>query len=173
VTRALAPSIAEDNDRPDSPHAHVWFVEIDHPNIVGTVRVVSDIFEYEIDGKTYAAAPFQASPVTDSDAPPSAEIVMENISRQVSAALENDTAGTRATITAVAHSSADFDLSVEPRVPLAPGSPPEVYAFRQFELNDVSADVAELKARISLVDIATEPWPSLRATSDRFPGLFA
>ena len=81
-------------------------------------------------------------------------------------------AGTRATVSAFAYSSADFDLSVEPRVPLDVNDLPTIYSFETFELADVTGNALEITGRITLTDITQEPWPHIRATADRFPGLF-
>lgn len=170
--RSLATRHLVDLDDTESPAALMWFLTIDHPNIVEPIRVVSDYFDYVIDGDTYIAMPFEVQPLTDNDQTPSAEIRVPNIDRRIGEALEIDMAGTRATVSAVAYSSEDFDLTVEPRVPLDAGDLPVIYSFEQFELADVRANTVDITGRITLIDITQEPWPFLRATSDRFPGLF-
>lgn len=171
--RALASRHAVDIDRTDSPHALLWFLTITHPNLNPPVRVVADWFDYEIDGHLYQRAPFRLQPLTDNDQAASAELVVQNIDRRIGEALENDIADERAIISARAYSSADFDLSVEPRVPLDPNDLPTLYGFDFLELADVQGDVLELVGRVTRVDIAQEEWPYFRATQDRFPGLFA
>lgn len=171
--RTLAARHAVDLDRADSPAALIWFLVIEHPNISEAIRVVSDYFDYEIDGQTYIAMPFDVAPLTDNDQTPSAEIRVQNIDRRIGQALEVDMAGFRARVSAFAHSSDDFDLSVEPRVPLDAMNLPRIYSFQQFELADVRVDPVEITGRVTLIDIAQEPWPFIRATADRFPGLFS
>ena len=151
----------------------MWFLTIDHPNIADPIRVVSDYFDYEIDGNLFVAMPFEVLPLTDNDQSPSAELRVQNIDRRIGQAVEKDMDGRRAIVSAVAHSSEDFDLSVDPRVPLDALDLPPIYKFEQFELADVRGNALELTGRITLIDITQEPWPFLRATSDRFPGLFA
>lgn len=164
---------AEDLDRDDSPNALIWFLTIEHPNLNPPIRVVADYFDYEIGGHLYQRAPFDVTPVTDNEQTPSADLRVQNVDRAISRALENDTAGQRAIVSAVAHSSEHFDLSVDPRVPLDPNDLPEIYSFDMFELADVKGDALELTGRVTLIDMSQEPWPVIRATQDRFPGLFA
>lgn len=163
---------AEDLDRTDSPHALIWFLTIEHPSLNPPIRVVGDFSDYAIGGVAYKRAPFEVQPLTDNDQTPSAELRVPNIDRRIAAALESDLDGTRATVSAMAHSSADFDLSADPIVPLDEGDLPEIYSFHLFELADVTGDTLELTGRITLIDITQEPWPYIRATQDRFPGLF-
>ena len=170
--RALAPRHLTDLDRADSPAALMWFLTIDHPAILDPIRVVSDYFDYEIGGHLFMAAPFEVKPLTDSDQSPSAELRVQNVDRRIGQAVEREMKGRRATVSATAHSSEDFDLSVEPRVPLDPQDLPPIYSFDQFELADVQGNALELTGKITLIDVTQEPWPFVRATSDRFPGLF-
>lgn len=170
--RAQVTRHAEDLDRTDSPNALIWFLTIEHPALNPSIRVVADFYDYEFGGNTYLKAPFDVQPLTDNDQTPAAELRVQNIDRRIGTALETDMAGTRAIVSAVAHSSADFDLTVEPRVPLDAGDLPAIYSFQMFELADVRGDALELTGRITLIDITQEPWPYIRATQDRFPGLF-
>lgn len=160
----------EDFDSTESPNALLWFLVVQHPNISPAIRVVSDVFDYVIDGETYTSVPFNVRTLTDSDQTPSTEITVQNIDRRITEALNGDMDGQRAIVSAFAISSADFDLTVEPRVAL--GTPSKVYSFQMFELADVRGDVIELTGRVTLIDFAQEPWPFIRATKDIFPGLF-
>jgi hypothetical protein len=171
--RTQAARHAADQDRPDSPNALIWFLTITHPGLNPPIRVAADYYAYAFGGETYLAAPFDVQPLTDNEQTPSAELRVQNIDRRIGQALETDAAGTRALVSAVAHSSEDFDLSVVPRVPKDAGDLPAIYSFQMFELADVRGDVLEITGRITLIDITQEPWPYIRATQDRFPGLFA
>ncbi|MGR3495149.1 DUF1833 family protein [Citreimonas sp.] len=170
--RTLAARHEADLDSADSPAALMWFLSIEHPQLLDPIRVVSDLFDYVINGHTYVGMPFEVLPLTDNNQTPSAELRVQNIDRRIGQALEIDTAGTRAIVSASAHSSDDFDLTVEPRVPLDANDLPTIYQFQRFELADVRANAVEITGRITLIDITQEPWPYIRATADRFPGLF-
>lgn len=170
--RIIAQRHLTDLDRPDSPNALLWLLTIDHPNLSEPIRVVSDYFEYLIGGALYLAMPFEVQPLTDNDQQTFAQLRMQNIDRRIGQALDRDLAGIRAVVTATAHMSSDFDLSVEPRVPLNIDDLPAIYHFEQFELADVQVNAVDITGKISLVDVTQEPWPFTRATADRFPGLF-
>lgn len=171
--RDLAARHAADLDDTESAVALPWFLVIDHPNLNDPIRVVSDYFDYEIDGELYISMPFSVKPLTDSDEQASAELRFQNVDRRIGQALEQDTHGDRATVSAFAHASDDFDLTQDPRVPIDENDLPKIYGFEQYELADVSGDAVELSGRITLVNITQEPYPWIRATADRFPGLFA
>ena len=168
MTRAIPVSVQTDLERSASPDALVWFLTITHSNLLEPIRVVSDVFDYLVDGALYTGIVFDAVPVTDSDQPPSAQLRIQNVDRRIGQALRD--ARDRAKVEAVARSTADFDLSKDPREPV--GVPATIYAFRHFELVDAEVNVAEINGRLMLADYSQEPWPSTRATADRFPGLF-
>lgn len=170
--RTFSARHSEDLDRADSPHALIWFLTIEHPSFNEPLRIVSDYFEYLIDGNVYIAAPFEVTPLTDSDTAASAEIRVQNVDRRISEAMEADTSGTRALVSAVARSSQDFDLSQDPRVPLDPNDIPAIYSYEMFEIADVRGDAISVTGRVTMVDVAQEPWPVTRATQNGFPGLF-
>lgn len=167
--RTIPAATAAELERDSSPYALIWFLTITHPAISEPIRVVSDVFDYTLDGDEYIGIPFDAIAVTDNDQQPTAQLRVQNIDRRIGQALESING--RAEVSAVAYSTADFDLSVDPRV--ATGTPSAVYTFSNFSLSDVEVTAAEVTGRISLlVDYSQEPWPYIRATQDRFPGLF-
>lgn len=167
--RSVPASVQASLENPESPDALIWFLTIEHPSLGDPIRLVSDVFDYVVDGATYIGLPFDARPLNDSDQPPAAQLVVPNIDRRIGAALERVT--DRAVVAAVARSTADFDLTVNPRT--ATGTPGTVYAFSNFELSDVQCNAMALTGTVRLIDYAQEPWPWVSATADRFPGLFA
>jgi hypothetical protein len=106
--------------------------------------------------------------VTDSDRAPTASLTVQNIDRRIGTVLRNT--NTRAQLALKILSSADFDLTQEPRVAL--GATSTIYAFSHFELSDVSANILEISGTVKLFDPSTEPWPQIRATQARAPGLY-
>jgi len=151
-----------------APDALLAFLTIQHSGLAEPVRVVSDWADYIWDGHTYTGLIFGFELLTDTDEPPSARLRVQNVDRRIGKALEGATE--RAQLALSLLSSADFDLSVNPRTEI--GTPAEVYAFRHFELTDVKANAIELTGKISLRDFAQEPWPRLRATQELLPGLY-
>lgn len=168
MTRSVPSAVQADLERTSSPDALIWFLTITHSNLADPIRIVSDVFDYLVDGDLYRGIVFDAVPLTDTDQAPSTELRVQNVDRRIGQALRDATG--RAEVAAVARSTADFDLSVDPREPL--GSPADIYAFSHYELVDVEVNAAELTGRLMLADYSQEPWPASRATADRCPGLF-
>ena len=166
--RTIPAAVAKEIERQTSPDALIWFLTITHVSLAVPIRVVSDHFDYIVDGETYQGFPFDALPLNDNDQQPSAELIVPNIDRRIGRALEN--AKGRAIVQATARTTSEFDLTLDPREAI--GGLTSIYSWQQFELTEVQGDAMMLTGRISLIDYSQEPWPYLRATADRCPGLF-
>lgn len=169
MTRTIPDSVQAGLERSSTPDALIWFLTITHQNLAEPIRVVSDVFDYLIDGDLFRGIVFDAVPLTDSDQPPSTQLRVQNVDRRIGEALREATG--RATVEAVARTTADFDLTKDPREPI--GTPAVIYAFQYFDLVDVEVNASEITGRLMLADFSQEPWPAIRATADRCPGLFA
>lgn len=168
MTRSIPPSTQADLERTSSPDALIWFLTITHENLADPIRIVSDVFDYLVNGDLFRGIVFDAVPLTDTDQAPTTELRVQNIDRRIGQALRDATG--RAKVEAVARSTADFDLALEPREPL--GTPATIYSFSHYDLVDVEVNAAEITGRLMLADYSQEPFPSIRATADRCPGLF-
>ena len=168
MSRTIPAAVRVGLEREASPDALLAFMTITHANLAEPIRVVSDVIDYVWDGATYTGLPFEVAAVTDEDGPPTTQIRVQNTDRRIGEAIRSTPE--RAMISLAVLSSADFDLTQEPRVAL--GTPATVYAFQYFELVDVSADVVEITARVFLRDYTQEQWPGISATQSRCPGLF-
>jgi hypothetical protein len=151
-----------------SPHAILAFLTIDHPGLAEPIRLVSDVMNYVVGGLTFVGIPFDMKALTDTETSPRTQIVVPNLDRRIGQAVRES--AVRPKVRMDVRTSADFDLTVDPRVEIASTTP--IYAFRDFEIVSVDCDVAQLTADVELADYSTEPFPGLRATQDRFPGLF-
>lgn len=151
-----------------SPHAEIAFMRIDHPSLAKPIRVVSDVLSYEWGGATWIAAPFEYVLVTDEDAAPSAQISVQNVDRAIGQALRS--IPDRARISIWVLTSADFDLSLDPREPIGAVTP--IYQFLNYDLTNVNLNPVRASGKVSLRDYGQEPYPGIRATESRTPGLF-
>lgn len=155
-------------EQESSPHALIAFLTIEHPAFADPIRVVSDVMAYQVGGVRYEGIPFGIKQLTDTESGPRTQIVVQNLDRRIGEALRQSQ--TRAKAELVLRSSADFNLSVDPRTEIAATAP--IYAFRHFELVNAEGDVSQLVGDVELADFSVEPWPNVRATQDRLPGLF-
>lgn len=152
----------------NAPDALLAFLTIEHPALADPIRVVSDVMAYVVDGFRFEGIPFGIKQLTDNETGPRTQIVVQNLDRRIGEALRKS--DVRATVRLDLRSSADFDLSVDPRTEVASTAP--IYAFQYFELVNVEGDVAQLVGDVEMADYSVEPWPNVRATQDRLPGLF-
>lgn len=155
-------------ETPQAVDTILAFALITHPNLPQPVRIVADLMDYLRDGHLWQGCLFGVGLATDSDDPPFVQLTVPAVDRRLGNALR--TLSTRAEVTLEICSSADFDLSKdprEPRGPVTPIIPPSVW-----ELVDIHCTAAELTGRLMMRDYAQEPWPRIHATENRFPGLF-
>lgn len=151
-----------------SPAVWLPFARIDHPALGEPIRVVADVLPYVWAGATWTPYPFGFRRLTEEDAMPETRLVIQNVDRRLGNALR--TLSGRASVSMWLLTSADFDLSLDPREPLGTVTP--LYSFEGYDLTDVTIDPIQITGRVTLRDYSTEPWPGIRATQDRFPGLF-
>lgn len=168
VQRQIPVGVRRDLEAGSSANAYLGFLTITHPNLPEPIRLVSDVFDYVQGGDRYIGVPFDWSVVRDSEERPEARLTVANTDRRIGKAVQDS--DERARIALKIHSSADFDLSVDPRQEI--GEAATVYAYAHFELASVEADVLQVSGTVTVFDPSTEPWPTMRATQDRCPGLF-
>jgi Domain of unknown function (DUF1833) len=168
MSRTIAAGVKEALEAPDSVDALLAFLVITHPSLPDPIRVVSDVMDYVVGVDTFLGLPFEFGILSDVEGPPQTELKMQNVDARIGRALLalND----RAKVTLTIRSSADFNLSQDPRVELGGGS--VIYEFRDFDLIDVTGTVGDISGRVMLRDYSQEPWPGQRCTQSRMPGLF-
>lgn len=155
-------------EAPESVDALLAFLTVTHPALPDPIRVVSDVMDYVVGGLTFLGLPFEFGILSDGEGPPMTELRMQNVDQRIGRALLglND----RAKVTLEIRTSADFDLSQDPRTEIPGGS--VLYRFADFDLIDVTATAADISGRVMLRDYSQEPWPGQRCTQSRMPGLF-
>ena len=151
-----------------SGDAILTFAEVTHPALSEPLRVVTDVLEYTWNVVLWSPVMFTVEALTDSDRPTEARIVLPAIDQTITNALID--LPDRARISIWVLSSADFDLSVEPRAQI--GTPVPAMELLNFDLVDINGTVMDASGRLMLRDYSQEPWPGVRATQSRCPGLF-
>lgn len=168
MSRSIDATVKQSLEAPESADALLAFLTVTHLLLPEPIRVVSDVMDYVVDGKTFLGMPFDFGILTDGEGPPMTELRMQNVDARIGRALLGLT--DRAMVSLELRSSADFDLSQDPRTALPGGS--VVYAFSGFDLIEVTGTVADISGRVMLRDYSQEPWPGLRCTQSRMPALF-
>lgn len=148
---------------------YLAFAEITHPLLSGPMRVVADVLGYRWKGVDWHPVMFEFEAVTDNEQTPEARITLSAIDRTITRALI--ALPERAKISVWVLTTEDFDLTVDPREAL--GEPVPLMELLNFDLTDVNGTTSEASGRIMLRDYTQEPWPGVRATQSRCPGLFA
>jgi hypothetical protein len=168
MTRTITPAVRRELETADSPAGLLAFLTISHPGLVDPITVVSDVMDYQVGATLYRGVVFGFRLLTDGETGARTQIVVQAVDRRITQALLS--VEDRAKVTLELRSTTDFDLTQDPRIEVAATAP--VYAFRNFEMMNVTGDAAQISADVEIADFTTEPWPSIRATQDRLPGLF-
>lgn len=169
MSRTITPAIRADLQAETGLHALLGFLTITHRNLVEPIRVVSDPHNFVVDGLEFIGCPFDFQLLTDEDQAQTTQIRVQNVDRRIGEAIRGVT--DRAGVMLEARTTADFDLSVVPRVELIGGSS-VIYGFRHFDLIDVTVNALEVTGTVMLRDYSQEPMPGKRATQSRCPALF-
>ena len=169
MNRDLVPAVHESLNAEASGDVNLVFAEISHPLLSEPLRVVTDVLPYTWNSVEWSPVMFEFEAVNDNDRPPEARISLPAIDRTIAQALI--ALPERARISIWVLTSHDFDLTQEPRVTVR--TPVPIMQFLNFDLMDVSGTAREASGRLMLRDYTQEPYPGLRATGSRTPGLFA
>jgi len=146
--------------------AFITLVTINHPTFTAPVRVASDPYELlpvagvrgvVSRGEEYLFLPFTIElPTQDDSGVAKARISVDNISREIVAAVRRATSALTITIEIVLASDPDT---------------PEV-SIEDFRLDRVTYDALTVSGDISVEYFDLEPFPARRFTPSDFPGLF-
>ncbi len=164
--RVIDPDIRRDLEASGSEHVLLAFVTVEHENLLEPLRVVNDVIDYTLDGQLYQGILFGFKLLPDGDQMPSTDIVIPNVDRRIGRALRPLSG--RAKVSLAVYSSADFDLTQNPRIQI--GSPSLIYSFSRFDLVEVEHDEAQVSGKLILRDPSQEQWPGISATKSRLPG---
>ena len=145
------------------------FLKLDHSQLIEPICVVSDIADYIYDSQTWMGnLPFEVELVTDTDSLPRARLRLQNVDRRIGEVVRALTSPVEVVVKVL--SSDDFDLNHNPRTPF--GTPTVQYEANSLLLRDIKGDSLALEGSLSVIDPTTEPYPAVRATKNRLPGLY-
>jgi hypothetical protein len=128
-----------------------------HPDLAAPLRVTSGGAEVTSRGNLFAAYPFELSlPGDDGARAPEARLVIDNIDRQIVAAVRALPAAPTVLIEIVRAAAPDV---IEAK-------------FEDFRLTGVTYDSQTVQGNLTIEDFTAEPFPAGRFTPGAFPGLF-
>lgn len=168
MQRNLTPATIKELYQESSVEGYVVFLDIHHPALSETIYICSDDMPFMLNGHRYEGAPFEISLLNDNDDMPTATMKVQNIDRRIGMALESINSPARIDIRVVAFS--EFNLTVSPRTQ---NSDPAtmIYEALFLFLTDVTCTVFDVTGKIVSWNYLQEPYPGMRATKDRCPGL--
>lgn len=157
-------------EKEHSGDGSLCFVTITHPTMAGAVRFVSvSGGDHQWNGETYYGVGFEWKILSDTDGPPSSQLVIENVSRRIGQFLEGLYTPPRVNLDLLQISQFDETTS-NPRTPI--GSPEAFYSAKHLFMTDVVYDGLRLTCNLQSWDYRQTEWPSMRATKERCPCLF-
>jgi len=162
------PAQTAEINRESSGHALLSFVEIVHPALPnGVLRYVTDVLPFVWGGVTWQPIGQITLPLAD-DAEDAARlrVTIPNIDRAVGQTLRR--IGTRIKVAQHILSSADFDLTTDPRTEI--GAPAAFYSMTNFEVVDAGFDVVAGDLSLILRDYSQAQY-GLYATQVLLPGV--
>jgi hypothetical protein len=145
----------------------VFFAEITHPDLIEPYRFNSDLVDYVYEGETWLGAGFEVSLMSDDESPARARVSIHNVDQAIGEAIRAIATSPRIDMKVCAQS--DFS-DANPRVEI--GTPVVEYSAPYLELRNVKCDAQFITGDLVGPDLTAEPWPSIRSTKDKLPGLF-
>jgi len=165
--RTLGTSFRTAIEASNSSEVVLIFATITHPTLVSPIYVNSDIKNYVLGGNTFLGTAMSVSLLSDQISAPSAKISIPNVDRAIGEAVLG--LRTSPQIKLEVYARSDFDNS-DPRVAI--GTPVVEYSAPLLFLRNVSCDALGFTADLNSYDLSSEPWPAIRSTKNRLPGLY-
>jgi hypothetical protein len=145
----------------------VIFATITHPELSEPITVNSDVVDYVYGGYTYRGCAFALSLLSDDEQPPRAQVSIENVDQAIGNAIRAIADSPSIHVQIMVKSDFTDD---DPRAAI--GTPNVEYDAPYLKLRNVKVDAMTITADIVGYDLTTEPWPAIRSTQDRLPGLY-
>src|SRR5262245_59000595 len=136
MTRNVTTSFRQHAESSFSGEVDLVFLTLSHPNLYEPIRVVWDAVDFEYGGDMWTWFPFDIHVLTDDEQPPKAQLAIQNVDSRIGETVQSLLTPPRLKIELL--SSSDFDITVDPRVPLSasPG-PTVIYSADRLFLTNV------------------------------------
>lgn len=172
MPRAITTPLRRALEEPRSAEYIAILLRITHTTLLEPIRVANDVVDYIYQDETYLGFPFEIELVSDSANVPRGQLRIQNVDRRIGEAIIRLTSPPQLSILLFAQS--DFgDISSGSRVrePLTDTDPVPEYEAHHLILSNVSVNAMAVAGEIQSFDMSNEPWPAIRTTADRLPGL--
>ncbi len=167
--RTLSTAFRTSLEASANPDAVMVFATITHATLADPIRVVNDIVDYQWQGNRFTGVPFMIELLSDTDAPPTAKSRMQNVNGVIGQAVLGLVSSPRIQLDILA--SSDFADPVD-NLRVEIGSPTAEYSAPRLRLRNVSGDAMMVEGELYSFDLSREPYPVIRTTKDRLPGLY-
>lgn len=155
-------------EQSNSSEVIVIFATITHPSLLQTLYFNSDIIDYSYQSNIYKGVAFSLSLLTDDqNMPARAQVSIQNVDQAIGAAVQ--ALASPPTIGIQIFIKSDFDNG-NPRLPIS--TPGVEFSAQGLKLQNVKADAMTMSADLVGMDLTAEPWPAIRSTQKRLPGLY-
>lgn len=149
---AMQAALASETDK-----IFLVLLEVQHADLTEPVRLVDNTTDIVSDTHTYTAFPFYARmPDDQDDREPVAEIVVDNVTRELIDEIRN----------------IQSDLTVVLKVVLADSPSTIEWGPVEMEVQSISYDAEAITFQLGMQAFSREPFPYKAFTPVKFPGLF-
>jgi hypothetical protein len=179
--RTFSSSFRNELEATSSGEVLLLFMTITHPNLRDPILLVDDVMDYSWNGNTYVGFPLaEITLVSDDDNPPKATLSVPNIDRKIGIAAQNLSSSPRVQLDVLAGSDfgppvdyvrVDGSIGKIRSVPVN-GAAVAEYSAPLMRLRNVTGDASVVTGELWSWDLTQEPWPLIRTTQDRLPGLY-
>lgn len=157
MSRALSLAARTALNAAETGEAFLILLTFTHPGLAAPIRVSGDAVETVSRGETFAAYPFDLLLPDDGEGKsPRARIVIDNIDRQIMAAVRSLQSAPTLLIEIVRAADPDTVEAV----------------FHDFRLQNVTYDSQAIEGDLSIEDFTAEPYPAASFSPSLFPGIF-
>jgi len=169
MPREISTALRQNLEEPRSSEYIVILIDLEHPTLAEPIRIANDVVAYVYEDNTYLGFPFEFELIGDLTKVPRGRLRIQNVDRQIGEAILELVTSPQLTITMLAASDFSDTLTGGKRMPV--GTPVVEYQARHLIFGNVSVDAMVIIGEIISFDMGNEPWPAIRTTADRLPGL--
>jgi len=156
--RASAAAVRARLEAWKSGDVYIVLLTITHEVLSEDIRVANNNEDITSQGYNWIGFPFKIDLPSEDDGPPKGQLAIQNVDRRIGPAILSMRGKGPARLRMQVVLSAD---------------PDDVWLdYSGYYLRDIRGNAMEISGVIDGWDFGREPWPSRRATQDRFPSLF-